>query len=295
MVFIFNQIYCQILVDCKNCQQVIQTFLTYVFLKKCLMKLNIKKYGTDGPAVLVLHGLLGSSQNWHSAATKLSKKFQILVPDQRNHGDSPHGTHTIQRLSEDALNLLDQQNIDKIFLIGHSMGGLAAMSFSFKNPQRLKGLIVVDIAPVSQMDRMDWIFEALAAVDLSAVKQRQHAEEQLAINISSPLVRQFLLQNLKRQEDGTYAWRCNLPELHIFIQKDTGFELKESDQYEGPTLFIGGGRSEHRIAEKEELIARHFPDYQLTMIPNAGHWVHFEAMEEFITTVTDFISGKPRE
>ena len=142
------------------------------------------------------------------------------------------------------------------------------------------------------MDRMDWIFEALAAVDLSTVKQRQHAEEQLALNISSPLVRQFLLKNLKRLEDGTYVWRCNLPELHIFIQKDNKFELKESDKYEGPTLFIGGGRSEHRIAEREELIARHFPNYQLAMIPNAGHWVHFEAPEEFITIVTDFILSK---
>jgi len=256
------------------------------------MKLNFRSYGEGTKNLVILHGLLGSSQNWHSAATKLSHQFQILVPDQRNHGDSPHAGHSIGLLSQDVLNLLDQQNIDKTFLIGHSMGGLAAMSFAFKNPERLKGLIVVDIAPVSQMDRMDWIFEALAAVDLSAVKQRQHAEEQLAINISSPLVRQFLLQNLKRQEDGTYAWRCNLPELHIFIQKDNGFELKESDQYEGPTLFIGGGRSEHRIAEKEELIARHFPNYQLTMIPNAGHWVHFEAPEEFITIVTDFIFSK---
>ena len=256
------------------------------------MKLNVRKYGAEGPAVVILHGLLGSSQNWHSAATKLSEKFQILVPDQRNHGDSPHGDHTIELLSEDALNLLDQQNIDKTFLIGHSMGGLAAMSFSFKNPQRLTGLIVVDIAPVAQLDRMDWIFDALAAVDLSAVKQRQHAEEKLAVNIPSPLVRQFLLQNLKRLEDGTYAWGCHLPELHDFIRKDDGFELKESDRYKGPTLFIGGGRSEHRIAEKEDLIARHFPNYQLTMIPNAGHWVHFEATEEFITIVTDFIFSK---
>ncbi len=256
------------------------------------MKLNVRKYGADGPAVVILHGLLGSSQNWHSAATKLSEKFQILVPDQRNHGDSPHGDHTIERLSEDVLNLLDQQNIGKTFLIGHSMGGLAAMSFAFKNSQRLKGLIVVDIAPVAQLARMDWIFEALAAVDLSAVKQRQHAEEMLTVNISSPLVRQFLLQNLKRQEDGTYTWRCNLPELHNFVRKDGGFDLKESDKYEGPTLFIGGGRSEHQIAEKEELIARHFPNYQLTMIPNAGHWVHFEATEKFITIVTDFIFSK---
>jgi pimeloyl-ACP methyl ester carboxylesterase len=280
------------LADCKDCQQVIQIFLTYDIFENGLMKLNVRKYGTDGPAVAILHGLLGSSQNWHSAATKLSQKFMILVPDQRNHGDSPHGDHAIERLSEDVLNLLDQQNIGKTFLIGHSMGGFAAMSFAFKNPERLKGLIAVDIAPIAQLDRMDWIFEALAAVDLSAVKQRQHAEEMLTVNISSPLVRQFLLQNLKRQEDGTYTWRCNLPELHNFVRKDGGFDLKESDKYEGPTLFIGGGRSEHRIAEKEELIARHFPNYQLTMIPNAGHWVHFEATEKFITIVTDFIFSK---
>ena len=251
------------LADCKKLSASHSGISDLRFFENCLMKLNLKKYGADGPAVVILHGLLGSSQNWHSAATKLSHQFKILVPDQRNHGDSPHGDHAIERLSEDVLNLLDQQNIGKTFLIGHSMGGFAAMSFAFKNPERLKGLIAVDIAPIAQLDRMDWIFEALAAVDLSAVKQRQHAEEMLTVNISSPLVR-----------------------------KDGGFDLKESDKYEGPTLFIGGGRSEHRIAEKEELIARHFPNYQLTMIPNAGHWVHFEATEKFITIVTDFIFSK---
>lgn len=254
------------------------------------MQLKTRKYRSNNQNLLILHGLLGSSQNWHSVAQRFAEHLQVLVPDLRNHGESPHDEHGIQLMSEDVLDLLEQENIDKTVLMGHSMGGLAAMRFAFEHPGKLHGLIVVDIAPEPQLSRMNWIFEALESIDLSTVRKKEHADRQLAERITDAQIRRFLLQNLRRQEDASYEWQCNLPELHRFVRDEARFQVNKEDVYEGPTLFIGGENSDHKIAEREESIARHFPEYRLEMVKNAGHWVHFDAMERFVDIVRSFIS-----
>lgn len=255
------------------------------------MRLNFKKYGSVGPNLIILHGLLGSSQNWHTLAQQFGKEYRVIVPDLRNHGDSPHGEHSIELMRQDILQLLDEERISKCVLMGHSMGGLVAMSFAFAHPERLRALIVLDIAPEAPIGRMNWVFEALESVDLSRVEKRTDADRQLAKKIADPGVRQFLLQNLKRQDDGTYAWRCNLPELHRSVESADRFKPKARAEYSGPTLFIGGERSEHQIADKEEIIAKYFPNVELVMIPGAGHWVHVDAMEAFVEVVREFMKS----
>ncbi len=126
-------------------------------------------------------------------------------------------------------------------------------------------------------------------LDLSKVRQRSEADQRLSVRIGDAQVRQFLLQNLRREEDGSYGWRCNLAELHRFVSEDGSFGFSWADNFEGPTLFIGGDTSNHRLAEQEDLIAQHFPNYQLKMIPEAGHWVHFDCTKEFVQTVLGFI------
>lgn len=254
------------------------------------MKLNVQRYGDSGSHLTILHGLLGSARNWHRVARELSRDFQMLIPDLRNHGDSPHGKHNIAAMRDDVLELLDREQIEQTTLIGHSMGGLAAMAFAVTHPERLKALIVVDIAPVARLDGLSYIFDALQNLDLTRVDRREDAEEQLSEEIPNPGVRQFLLQNLKRQEDGSYAWRCNLTELADFSKNEQRFQLNKDDRYAGPALFIGGGASEHRIWEHENVIAHHFPNYQLEVLNGVGHWVHFEAMGEFVELVTHFIN-----
>lgn len=255
------------------------------------MKLNYRTYGVGPLKLVILHGLLGSSQNWHTAASKLSESFLVIVPDLRNHGESPHGAHSIDLMQKDLLDLLDELNLAKACLLGHSMGGLVAMQFALTNAHRLQALIVEDIAPGAQMKSMAGIFNALNAIDLTKVSRRQDADEQLSKSLSSPLLRQFLLQNLKRQDDGTFGWRCNLPELHRFVQKDAPLTFDPRAHFAGPTLFIAGELSAHRIAALQERISRPFPNHQLVTIANAGHWVHFDAMPQFVQTVTEFIHG----
>jgi esterase len=255
------------------------------------MKLNYRTSGSKAPALVILHGLLGSLQNWHSVAQRLSQTHRIVFPDLRNHGDSPHGVHRIELMVQDVIELLNHEESEQVFVIGHSMGGMVAMSMATRAPERLHGLVIVDIAPQIRMSDMDEIFEPLLNLDLSQLQRRDQATEALAPDIKSPAVRQFLLQNLKRLDSGQFGWRCNLAELQRFVKDGRRFELAAEAHYDGPTLFIAGGTSEYRIWERENAIRQHFPKAGLVVVPKAGHWVHFEAMEEFIDIVDEFVKS----
>lgn len=253
------------------------------------MELHVRRYGERGAPLVILHGLLGSAQNWHTIAQKFAEGFRVLVPDLRNHGHSPHGPHSVAAMRDDLLALMDAEDVEGAFVLGHSMGGLVAMECAFRAPDRLSGLIVEDMAPQTRTESMAWIFEALQNLDLSKVDRREDADALLADAIQEPGVRQFVLQNLKRQPDGGYGWRCNLPELHRYVASGERLELSEQDRYTGPTLFVGGETSDYRLVEKEASLRRHFPELRLEMIPDASHWVHFDQPEAFVRVVGAFL------
>jgi len=248
--------------------------------------LFFREYGNDGPALVILHGLLGSSQNWQRAAKAFEKKFRVFVVDQRNHGSSPHTeTHTFADLREDIKHFFDERRLEKAWLLGHSMGGMAAMEFAFHYPERLAGLIIEDIAPRAYQSSSSDILRALCAIDLRTVTSREQVDAMLAKDIKSSKTRQFLLTNLIRREDGAFAWKVNLPVLQAFQKEMAIYEPPLGASYSGKTLFIGGALSDYRLDHDHDVILRHFPNSELKMIPNAGHWIHFEALEAFIEAV----------
>jgi len=258
-----------------------------------MSKLNFffREYGNDGPALVILHGLLGSSQNWQRAAKEFEKKFRVLVVDQRNHGHSPHTeTHTFADLREDIKHFFDERRLEKACLLGHSMGGMVAMEFAFHYPERLSSLVIEDIAPRAYQSSSSDILRALCAVDLNAVASREQVDARLAQDIKSARTRQFLLTNLIRREDNTLAWKANLPVLQAFQTEMAVYEPPLGASYSGKTLFIGGEKSDYRIDHDHDVILRHFPNSELKMIPNAGHWIHFEALEAFTEAVMNFCS-----
>jgi len=254
------------------------------------MNLFFRAYGHREPTLVILHGLLGSSQNWQRVAKAFEKKFHVLVIDQRNHGSSPHtDTHTFADLREDIKHFFDQQRLDKAFLLGHSMGGIAAIEFAFHYPERLAGLIIEDIAPRAYKSSSNDILRALCAVDLDTVTSREQADAILAKDIKSPRTRQFLLTNLVRRDDNTFAWKANLPVLQASQHEIATYEPPLAASYAGKTLFIGGELSNYRLDHDHDVILRHCPNSELVMIPNAGHWIHFEALELFTEAVLKFI------
>jgi esterase len=257
-----------------------------------MIDLAFREYGSASKILFILHGLLGSSQNWQRAAKVLGQKYRVLAVDLRNHGDSPHTpTHSFAEMREDVKHFFDQHDIDKAYLLGHSMGGGVAMEYAFHYPERLLGLIIEDIAPRPYGNDSGEILQTLAEIDLAGISSRTQVDEQLAKKINSPVTRQFLLTNLVRNQDNSFSWRMNLPALLNFRKELSTYAPPEKMRYDGETLFIGGERSAYRIDQNRDLMLRHFPSSRLAMIPHAGHWIHFEALEQFSETIQRFIEN----
>lgn len=240
--------------------------------------------------MIILHGLMGSSDNWLPQAKMLGEHYHVWVVDQRNHGQSPHSNefnYTV--LSEDILNFIQEHNIDNPVIIGHSMGGKAAMNFALMHPDKLDKLIVVDIAPKAYDVRHDHIVEGLKAVPIDAVQSRQEANDALASHISSEAVRQFLLKNLMRKPEGGFGWRINLPIIDQSLELISGGLVTEG-VFEKKTMFIRGSKSDYILDEDRQAIKKIFPNATLVTM-ETGHWVQAEKPEEFVQVVLSFLNA----
>ncbi len=252
------------------------------------MKLNFKKTGTGKPLV-ILHGLFGSADNWFSIAKELEKDFTLYLVDQRNHGDSPHSEEwNYEVMVEDLKELIDEEGLDRIYLMGHSMGGKTAMNFAVEYPERVDRLIVADIAPRYYEVHHQTILEGLNSIKLDQIKSRKEADDQLAKYIDEVGIRQFLLKSLGRNSEG-FVWKINLPVITENIE-EVGEELDSDGKYEGPTLFLGGSNSNYIRQEDLPDILEHFPNYQIEFVQDAGHWLHAEKPEAVIQEVRRFLN-----
>ncbi len=259
------------------------------------MNLYYREYGSyseERPSIVMLHGLFGSSANWHTIARGLSADYHVIVPDLRNHGRSPHSEEMDYPVMVDDLeHLLEEHGLDAALFIGHSMGGKAAMLFALQHSQRVAGLVVVDIAPVSYLHRFDTIFEALREVDLDILSRRSEADNVLTHRLESHGLRQYLLQSLFR-DDGRWQWRMNLNVLCRTIDDITAFPVSSAlTAYPGPTLFIYGSESDYLTKQHYNRIRMLFPHARLRTIPGAGHWVYSEQPEAFASALWGFLGG----
>jgi esterase len=253
------------------------------------MQLHFKEYGQEGPPLLLLHGLLGSSDNWHSVAQQLSERFHVFALDQRNHGQSPHSAEmSYPLMAEDVNEFLVARGIDRATLIGHSMGGKTAMQLALQFPDKVEKLLVEDITPRAYPPEHDKIFAALLALDLSKFAARQEIEVALAPEIPSLVMRRFLLKNLGRNPAGTFFWKINLRGISENYAQ-LGEPVLGSAPFEKPVLFIRGGKSNYIKAEDEPVIRKLFSQAQIKTIAAAGHWVHGGAPGEFLKLTWEFL------
>ena len=253
------------------------------------MKLNHKIYGQGDVPLVILHGFMGSLDNWHTLANRFGEFGKVISVDQRNHGKSPHlNAHSIPLMVSDLKNFLAEHHLQKIHLLGHSMGGKVAMQFALDYPDMVDKLIVVDIAPRVYKRGHDDVFDAIYAIDLKSIQSRKEAEMAMEKFMPDFGTRQFLLKNLDRRDDGSYHWKMNLPILHTYYEEIIQ-EVGSNRKFLNPTLVIKGGNSNY-IKEKDEPdFLNLFPNYELISIPNAGHWVHAEQAETFYLTVKHFL------
>lgn len=256
------------------------------------MKLNFKKLGEGSQTLVVLHGFLGTLDNWITLGRRWAEDFTVYLVDLRNHGFSPHSDEfNYDVMTEDVLELFNDEKIKSPLLLGHSMGGKLAMNLALNYPARIEGLIVVDIAPRALDVRHDGIVDALCSLPIETIETRQQADDHLAKSITHPGVRQFLLKNLNRTPEG-FRWKMNLPVLQREIEQ-IGRAIGNGKKFEKPALFIGGENSDYILQSDEADIKSKFPRAKITHVPNAGHWVHSEAPDEvydLVKTFADLIS-----
>ena len=240
--------------------------------------------GAGLPPLVILHGMLGSSRNWQTTGRDLAAKFHVLALDLRNHGESPHDNlMTYAAMMEDVIAWLDFQGLTRVTLLGHSMGGKVAMLLACRHPERVAGLIVVDIAPKGyHWEAHQQEFAAMNALDLTNLAGRTAAEKEFESRITDWAMRKFLLTNLERMDDGRWKWGINLPGLTAALPVLEGDPLTASDVFPGPALFISGGKSRYVLAEDHAAIRAHFPAARIEVIPASGHNPHIEAREAFV-------------
>lgn len=251
------------------------------------MKLFSRELGQGRP-LLILHGLFGSSDNWHSLSRVFADHFKVFVIDQRNHGQSPHHEqHDYDALTEDVHEFITARLIEDPIILGHSMGGKTAMSYAIKYPDKLSRLIVVDIVPKPYPRHHDSILEGLKTIDLKKLGSRREADQILSQFVPEPDVRQFLLKNLARDQYQNFEWRINIPVLEKHIE-DMGAGIIQNGKFMGPTLFITGKRSNYFNPGDERIIHNLFPSAVISPI-DTGHWVQAEKPKEFTKIVFDFL------
>ncbi len=239
--------------------------------------------GGDRPPLLIAHGLFGSARNWGVIAKRLSGDRRVTAVDMRNHGDSPWAdSHGYEDLAGDLADTLDGPSD----VLGHSMGGKAAMVLALTRPDLVHRLVVADIAPVTYTHTQSHLIEAMRSLDLSGIALRSDADRALSATIEDKGVRAFLLQSLDVKEK---RWRLNLPVLEAEMDRIIGFP-DIAGRYEGPTLFLSGATSHYVQPEYRDRIKALFPNARFAKIPGAGHWLHAEKPREFEAAVAAFLS-----
>lgn len=254
------------------------------------MDLFYNQYGESGPPLIVLHGLLGESGNWHTLSrTAFQTVATVYALDQRNHGRSPHTEEMdYPSMAEDVHRFIDRHDLDGASLLGHSMGGKTAMQVALSYPEDVERLIVADMAPKAYPPRHEHLLDALDQIDPSNYDRREDIDAALAEDVSSWPIRQFLLKNL--DYDGEqYSWRVNLDAIRRNYDQINA-ALPRDGTFEGPALFVRGGQSEYLDEEDLPDIRARFPAAELVTIEEAGHWVHADAPDAFADVVMDFLS-----
>ena len=249
---------------------------------------QLGQVNTTSSPLIILHGFFASSRNWRQVAEKLSVKHHVFVLDMRNHGVSPHHpTMDYPAMASDVLAFMDAHEIKTASLLGHSMGGKAAMWFALNYPERLDKLLVADIAPVTYQHSFNNLITALKSLPLKTLKNRKEAELWLESEIPELTYRQFLLQNLVLI-DGDYSWRVDLDIFYATGDNIIGFpDINTVKPYQGEALFLGGEDSNYVNVEQ---ISELFPNANLSVIAEAGHWLHVQQPVEFLRLVDAFLA-----
>ncbi len=258
------------------------------------MKLFYRQFGWGEP-VIILHGVFGMSDNWVTFGRRLGEHFSVFVPDQRNHGQSPHSTsHNYYALADDILEFMDEHGLREASVVGHSMGGKVAMGVALEASRRVRKLVIIDVSPKGYPLRREHLetLRAMRSVDLSRFLSRQEVETELNKVLLSDRIRYFVLKNLHRDHAGRFSWRINVDAVEENLEGISG-TLPVKGIYEGPVLVIRGGDSDYISDDDKPLFSSYFPNYHMVTIPGASHWVHADMPDALFAELMVFLGANP--
>jgi pimeloyl-ACP methyl ester carboxylesterase len=253
--------------------------------------LNRVEMGDDGahPPLLIVHGLFGSARNWGAIQKRMAADRRVIAVDQRNHGESPWAaSQSYSDMADDLARVLAAEG-QPVDVMGHSMGGKAAMVLALTRPELINRLVVADIAPVGYGHSNRHLVHAMAGLDLTGLTGRSEADRRLQARVPDPGTRAFLLQSLDLKADPP-RWRLNLPVLDAEMDRIVGWPEEVRGRFEGPVLFLSGALSDYVRPEHRERIKALFPRAVMAKIPGAGHWLHADRPREFEAAVRAFLT-----
>jgi len=244
----------------------------------------------SGDPIIILHGIFGSSDNWMTIAKKLSQRYKLYLPDLRNHGNSfHHPDFNYKIMVNDMVSFIETHNISNPLIVGHSMGGKLAMNLALHLGPDIRKLMVIDIGPQFYPIHHERILNGLRDIKLDDFHARKDIDEALSGVIPEFAERQFILKNLKRMEDGSFAWKLNVESLSRNIG-NVGEEIEGESKFTNPTLFVKGEHSHYLDKNNLDGITKFFPNATITEVLGAGHWVHADKPEAFLKVLQDFIN-----
>ena len=244
----------------------------------------------NAPNLVILHGLLGTSDNWQTLGKRFAETHRVHLIDQRNHGRSPHHpVHSYEAMAEDVLHYLDERNIQRASIIGHSMGGKTALVFAHRYPERVQKLVIADMAARAYAPHHGPIFDALLSAPIEGAESRSVIENHLMARLDDVGVVAFLMKNLRREKSGGFTWRPNLAVLAPAIGAVVGQVPLGMNTL--PTLAIYGGKSNYVNADDLDQFQSACMQFQSHEIEDAGHWLHASHPDEFFEEVVDFLGA----
>ena len=265
---------------------------------------KIASTGTKRGNLLILHGLFGSKANFRSLARRpeMSAERDVYLVDLRNHGESEHKmSMQVDDMARDIERFMDDQGLDKAVILGHSMGGKAAMKSAFNLQKRVEGLVVGDVGPFNYVNfslNNTMILDLMIEMDLKKLGTKDAIHKQFMEKLNgNKLVSDFLMTNIVHDHEGYLKWRINVPALFSNYQEYSSFVPESTERYLGPTMVIYGSRSEYMPKERFPEFKKFFPNIDLAKDfkeINGGHWIHFADPEGFLKYMDSFLKTLPK-
>ena len=241
--------------------------------------------------LLIIHGLFGMSDNWIMLAKEFAKDRRVILPDLRNHGQSPHSElFTMDLLIEDILNLLSKENSISPIIIGHSLGGRIAAKLAFSHPEKVSKLIIADmnLGEIKLRPEHQSLFLLMKTYSLSNMKSIGEIDSFLKQYVHSKRIRMFILKNIRKNKDGIFDWKLNFPVLMEAFDSLMP-QAQDKDSYNKATLILRGGKSDYVTNEHFNSMKKHFSNLELETIEGASHWLHADNPVEFVKIIKTFM------